>query len=155
MCTLRGRTHGYHMENCCILQCAPLVAAHVWPHKGNHTLAQHGQYIWQTHLGFMWVPCGYFERQKAWVPCGKLLHTAVCPISGSRCMAHERHTRGSFMVPMEFCYLGCHSYTGYAFCLVSVWLDTSRFHHRFSKLLHCHWGNHTVAHCHRIIHEYW
>ena len=28
---LRGKTHGYH-ENCCILQCAPLVAKfHEWP----------------------------------------------------------------------------------------------------------------------------
>ena len=49
---LGGKTHGYHVENCCIVQCAPLVAAHVWPHNGNHILAQHGQNRWQTHMGF-------------------------------------------------------------------------------------------------------
>ena len=76
-------THGYHVENCCILQCAPLVATHVWPHNGNHTLVQHGQYRLQKHMGFMWVPCGFFERQNTWVPRGKLLHTPACPISGS------------------------------------------------------------------------
>ena len=26
----------------------------------NHTWAQHGQYIWQTHMGSMWVPWRYF-----------------------------------------------------------------------------------------------
>ena len=83
MGTLRGKTHGYHMENCCILQCAPVVTAHAWPYDGNHTWAQHGQYRWQTHMGFMWVPCGSFERQNTWVPRGKLLHTPVCPISGN------------------------------------------------------------------------
>ena len=162
MGTLRGKTHGSHMENFCILLCVPLVAAHVWPYNGNHILSQHGQYRWQTHTGFMWVPCVSFERQNTWVPrgnyCifqydplvaahvwphngnhtlaqhgqyrwqtptglmwvpwesfkrqntwvprGKLLHSRVCPISGSPRLAHERHTRGSFIVPMEFCYLG-------------------------------------------------
>ena len=66
MGTLRGKTHGTHVENCCILQCAPLVAAHVWPHNGNHILAQHGQ----THMGFMWVPCWSFKRQNTYVPRG-------------------------------------------------------------------------------------
>ena len=103
---LRGKTHGYHVENCCILQRAPLGAAHLWPHNGNHTLAQHGKYRWQTHMGFMWVPCESFERENTWVPRGKLLHTPVCPISGSPRVAHERHTRGLFMGPVEFCYLG-------------------------------------------------
>ena len=94
---LRGKTHGYHVENCCILQCAPLVAAHVWLHNGNLILAQHGQYGWQTHMSFIWIPCGSFERQNTWVPRGKLLHTPVCPISGNPRMAHERHTRGSYI----------------------------------------------------------
>ena len=106
MGTLRGKTHGPHVENCCILQCAPLVAAHVWPHNGNHILAQHEQYKWQTHMGFMLVPCGSFERQNTWVPRGKLLRTPMYPINGSPRVAHERHTRGPFMGPMEFCYLG-------------------------------------------------
>ena len=52
---LRDKTHGYHVENCCILQCDPLVVAHVWPHNGNPRLAQHRQYRWQTHMGPMWV----------------------------------------------------------------------------------------------------
>ena len=103
---LRGKTYGYHVENYCILQCAPLVAAHVWAHDGNHALAPHGQYGWQTLMGFMWVPCGSFERQNTWVPRRKLLHTPVCPISGSPRVAHERHTRGSFIGPVDFCYLG-------------------------------------------------
>ena len=65
------RQHAWpHVENSCILQCAPLVAS---------TLAQHGQYIWQTHMGFMWVPCGSFDMRNTWVPRGKLLHTPVCP----------------------------------------------------------------------------
>ena len=102
----RQNTHGPHAENCYILKCAPIVAAHVWPHNGNHKLAQRGQYRWQTHMSFMWVPCGSFRRQSTWVPCGKLLHILVCPISGSPRAAHERHTRGQFMGPMEFCYLG-------------------------------------------------
>ena len=62
----------------------------------------------QTHMGFTWVPCGYvyFERQNKWAPLWKLLHTLVCPISGNPRVAHEMHTRGSFMGPMEFYYLG-------------------------------------------------
>ena len=50
---LRGKTNGYHEENCCILQFTQLVAAHEWSHNGNHTWAQHGQYRWQTRVGFM------------------------------------------------------------------------------------------------------
>ena len=53
----------------------------------------------------MWVPCGYCERH-TW----ELLHTPVCPISGSPCVVHETHTRGSFMGPKEFCYLGLPSW---------------------------------------------
>ena len=110
MGTLRGKRHGPLVENCCIFQFAPLVAAHLRPHNGNHILAQHVQYRWQTHMGWMWVPCGSFERQNTWVPRGKLLHKPVCPISGSPRVAHEWHTRGSFMGPMEFCYLGDYLY---------------------------------------------
>ena len=96
---LGGKTHGYHVENCCIVQCAPLVAAHVWPHNGNHILAQHeGKHTWVSRRSF--------GRQKIWVARGKLLHTPVCPISGSPRVAREKHTRGSFMGPIEFCYLG-------------------------------------------------
>ena len=49
---------------------APLEAALIGFAKRNHTWAQPGQYRWQTHMGFMWVPCGYFERQNAWAPRG-------------------------------------------------------------------------------------
>ena len=82
------------------------MAAHIGATLSNHTWAQHGQYSWHTCVGFMLVPCGYFERQNTWAPCGKLLHTPVCPISDSPRVAHERHTLGSIMGPMEFCYLG-------------------------------------------------
>ena len=43
---LRGKTHGYHVKNCCILQCAPLVAAHVWSMRG-------------THVGHSWDPWNF------------------------------------------------------------------------------------------------
>ena len=36
------------------------------------------------HVGFTWVRCGSLERQNTWLPRGKLLHTPVCPISGSQ-----------------------------------------------------------------------
>ena len=36
MGTLRGKTHGPHVENRCIFQCDTLVAAHVWPLRGTH-----------------------------------------------------------------------------------------------------------------------
>ena len=43
---LRGETHGYNVENCCILQCVPLVTARVWPMKG-------------THVGHSWGPWNF------------------------------------------------------------------------------------------------
>ena len=74
--------------------CGPIMIITYWPNMGN------------TDGKHTWVSCGSFEKQNTWVPRGKLLHTPVCPISGSPRVAHERHTRGSFMGPVEFCYLG-------------------------------------------------
>ena len=47
----RGKTYGSHVENCCTLQRAPLVAAHVWPMGGTHVGPLWGQYnfaIWEV-----------------------------------------------------------------------------------------------------------
>ena len=88
----RGKTRKPHMANCCKLQWAPLVSAHIGPTIGKRVWTKHGNYRCQTCMGFMWVPCGYLERQNTWAPLGKLLHTAVCPINGSPRVAHERHT---------------------------------------------------------------
>ena len=52
--TLRGKTHGYHVKNCCILQCAPLVAAHIWPMRGTCVGPSWGQWnfvIWDDSYG--------------------------------------------------------------------------------------------------------
>ena len=55
---------------------------------------------------------------------GKLLHTPVCPISGSPRVAREKHTRGSFMGPIEFCYLGWFVRSTSMLCLICLSLYT-------------------------------
>ena len=58
--------------------------------------AQHGQYRWRTHMGFMWVPCGYFERQTYGPHEGNCCILQYAPLVA----AHVWPMRGTHMGPL-------------------------------------------------------
>ena len=87
----RGKALKPHVADCCKLQWA----AHICPTIVERTWSKHGQYRRQTCMGFMWVPCGYLERQNTWAHMENCCILQCAPLMA----AHEWPMRCTHLGP--------------------------------------------------------